>query len=172
MPANSTSFVMTNLQKNIKSQLGDLYGDRTWVEYGLRQVKQELGWTDYRLTKFSAIERWWEIIFCVYLMTSFQTPVFVSLQKSDASQSQEENSTPEYRQPQDWSSDRSWKSQLNDLRRLIQPLILFNLIVDWLDVFSNDNLLIGFNELIGTLNQLSLYFSTERSAFSIFLHGD
>jgi SRSO17 transposase len=46
MPENSTSFVMTNLQGNLKKTLGDLYGLRTWVEYGFRQCKQELGWTD------------------------------------------------------------------------------------------------------------------------------
>jgi SRSO17 transposase len=48
MPGNSTSFVMTNLKGKIKPILGNLYGLRTWVEYGFRQCKQELGWTDYR----------------------------------------------------------------------------------------------------------------------------
>ncbi|WP_320073149.1 transposase [Nostoc sp. MG11] len=57
MPENSTSFVMTNLQGNLKKILGDLYGLRTWVEYGFRQCKQELGWTDYRFTNFQHIER-------------------------------------------------------------------------------------------------------------------
>ncbi len=36
MPENSTSFVMTNLQGKLKKTLGDLYGLRTWVEYGFR----------------------------------------------------------------------------------------------------------------------------------------
>jgi SRSO17 transposase len=49
---------MTNLQGNLKKTLGDLYGLRTWVEYGFRQCKQELGWTDYRFTNFQYIERW------------------------------------------------------------------------------------------------------------------
>jgi SRSO17 transposase len=70
MPENSTSFVMTNLQGNLKKILGDLYGLRTWVEYGFRQCKQELGWTDYRFTNFQHIEKWWSIIFCVYTMIS------------------------------------------------------------------------------------------------------
>jgi hypothetical protein len=34
-----------------------LYGLRTWVEYGFRQCKHELGWTDYRFTNFQHIER-------------------------------------------------------------------------------------------------------------------
>jgi SRSO17 transposase len=66
MPENSTTYVMTNLQGNLKKILGDLYGLRTWVEYGFRQCKQELGWTDYRFTNFQHIERWWELNFCVY----------------------------------------------------------------------------------------------------------
>ena len=58
MPANSTSFVMTNIQGKLKKILGDLYGLRTWVEYAFRQCKQELGCTDYRFTKFKDIEKW------------------------------------------------------------------------------------------------------------------
>jgi SRSO17 transposase len=82
MPENSTSFIMTNLQGNLKKTLGDLYGLRTWVEYGFRQCKQELGWTDYRFTNFQHIERWWEIIFCVYTMISLNSPAFLDLNQS------------------------------------------------------------------------------------------
>ena len=69
MPENSTSFVMTNISEKtskLKKILGNLYGLRTWVEYGFRQCKQELGWTDYRLTKFNEINKWWEIIMSAY----------------------------------------------------------------------------------------------------------
>lgn len=75
MPENSTSFIMTNIQGNVKKFLENLYGLRTWVEYGFRQCKQELGWTDsdsgsdvgasYRFTSYKDIEKWWEIIFSV-----------------------------------------------------------------------------------------------------------
>ena len=61
MPETSTSFVMTNLtdsRSQIQKTLGNLYGLRTWVEYGFRQCKQELGWTDDRLTSFQDIEKW------------------------------------------------------------------------------------------------------------------
>ena len=57
-PENSTCLILTNLQGKLKKILGDLYGLRTWVEYGFRQCKQELGWTDYRFTNFQQIERW------------------------------------------------------------------------------------------------------------------
>ena len=36
MPENFTTFVMTNIQGNLKKTLADLYGLRTWVEYGFR----------------------------------------------------------------------------------------------------------------------------------------
>jgi len=58
MPEDSTSFVMTNLKGKLKKILGDFYGLRTWVEYAFRQCKQELGWTDYRFTRFKDIEKW------------------------------------------------------------------------------------------------------------------
>ncbi len=48
---------MTNLTdktSQIKKTLGNLYGLRTWVEYGFRQCQQELGWTDDRLTDYHA----------------------------------------------------------------------------------------------------------------------
>ena len=44
MPSNSTTFVKTNLKGKVKKIVGNLYGLRTWVEYGFRQCKQELGW--------------------------------------------------------------------------------------------------------------------------------
>jgi len=56
LPGDSTVFVMTNLQGNIKKSLGNCYGLRTWIEYAFRQDKQELGWTDYRFTNFPDIK--------------------------------------------------------------------------------------------------------------------
>jgi SRSO17 transposase len=95
LPENSTSFVMTNLQGKIQKTVGNFYGGRTWVEYGFRQVKQELrsrcgrvsrpcnrpkqGWTDYRFTKFEQIEKWWELIFSAYLMVSLSSQALLSL---------------------------------------------------------------------------------------------
>ena len=46
MPENSTSFVMTNIPEKInqmKKTIGNLYGLRTWVEYGLRQLLSRIG---------------------------------------------------------------------------------------------------------------------------------
>lgn len=64
---------MTNLPGDLRHELGNLYGLRTWIEYGFKHVKNELGWADHRLTDYTAIERWWELVFSAYLMVSLQT---------------------------------------------------------------------------------------------------
>jgi SRSO17 transposase len=50
LPSESTWFVLTNLEGNIQKQVGNTYGMRTWIEYGFKQCKDELGWADYRLS--------------------------------------------------------------------------------------------------------------------------
>lgn len=39
------------------NQIGNLYGLRTWIEYGFKQRKDQLGWVDYRVTHYAQIER-------------------------------------------------------------------------------------------------------------------
>ena len=154
MPKNSTSFVMTNLQGNLKKILGDLYGLRTWVEYGFRLCKQELGWTDYRFTNFQHIERWWEIIFSVYTMISLNSPVFLSFNQSRQRETEaQENSDVDFSNHPQWNHESGWKNTLNNLRLIIQPLLLFWLIYPWLSIFPNSDLLLGFNHLIAAMNQ-------------------
>ena len=154
MPENSTSFIMTNLQGNLKKTLGDLYGLRTWVEYGFRQCKQELGWTDYRFTNFKHIDKWWEIIFCVYTMISLNSQAFLALEQSDQIETKVQKSNPvDFANHQQWNHESGWKNVLNNLRLITQPLFLLWSIFPWLDVFPNSNLLLGFNHLIRTMNQ-------------------
>lgn len=43
-------FIMTNLVGDIILSVGSQYTLRTWIEYGFKQVKNELGLHDYRLT--------------------------------------------------------------------------------------------------------------------------
>lgn len=50
-PPESTWWVMTNLPGNLQQHVGNLYGLRTWIEYGFKQSKTELGWADFRLTR-------------------------------------------------------------------------------------------------------------------------
>ena len=164
MPENSTSFVMTNLQlsrNQMKKTLGNLYGLRTWVEYGFRQCKQELGWTDYRFTEFSKINRWWEIIFSAYWMVSSSSEVFVRLNQSQAllaSKISSKNDIHKFNLHQQWSEKGGWKATLNNLRLIIQPVIIFWMIIPWLEVFPNHSLIRGFHQLISVMNQFYVSF--------------
>ena len=161
MPENSTTFIMTNFQGNLKKTLGDLYGLRTWVEYGFRQCKQELGWTDYRLTNFQHIERWWEIIFCVYTMISLNSSAFLDLNQSrEIPAEPKENSSVHFATHKQWNSENGWKNTLNNLRLIVQPLLLFWSIYPWLDIFPNSNLLLGFNQLISAMNRFKPFYSS------------
>ena len=161
LPENSTTFVMTNLQGNLKKNLGNIYGLRTWVEYGFRQCKQELGWTDYRFTNSQDIERWWEIIFCVYTMISLNSPAFLSLnQSAQISPEVKEDNSTNFSNHQQWNPENGWKNILNNLRLIVQPLLLFWSLHPWLDILPNDNLWLGFNQLISAMNQFKPFYSS------------
>jgi SRSO17 transposase len=43
LPGNSTVYVMTQIPGILAQEVGNLYGKRTWIEYGFRQSKSELG---------------------------------------------------------------------------------------------------------------------------------
>lgn len=102
---------MTNLTGDLRHELGNLYGLRTWIEYGFKQIKHELGWADHRLTNYGVIERWWELVFSAHLMVSLQTTVFAGAARSSAHRHA-------------WWDDRpGWKHTLNNLRLLIQPFV-------------------------------------------------
>lgn len=64
------------------------------------------------------------------------------------------------RLPQKWNYNTAWKSSLNNIRLLMQPLISLWLIFPWLDVFPNRNLLLGFHKLIHSVAHLHPYFSS------------
>lgn len=145
-PADSTWFVMTNLEGNIVKQIGNTYGMRTWIEYGFKQCKDELGWADYRLTDYASIERWWEIVSSVYLMVSLQTETFKDKRISKAA------GQSKYREHKWWGSGKGWKNVLNNLRLIIQPFIYLCLITPWLEVFTVEGLREGFLTLITFMN--------------------
>jgi SRSO17 transposase len=75
LPKEGTWFIMTNLPGDIRTSVGNLSGLRTWIEYGFKQAKDELGWADYRLTDSHAMERWWEVVCSAYLLVSLHSPV-------------------------------------------------------------------------------------------------
>lgn len=46
LPKNTTWYVMSKFPDITPREVGNFYGLRTWVEYGLKQGKNELGWAD------------------------------------------------------------------------------------------------------------------------------
>jgi SRSO17 transposase len=119
LPDNSTWYVMSNYPGITPREVGNFYGLRTWVEYGLKQSKNELGWADYRLTHYPHIERWWEIVCSSYLM--------VSLHSEQMRPSPPPSQSKLAEHPW-WDNGKGWKNILNNLRLTAQPFILFNLI--------------------------------------------
>lgn len=73
-PTNSKEFIMTLVPGIKYKEVGNLYGLRNWVEYGFKQSKNELAWAD-RVTDYSQIQKWWEIVMSAYLLFSLHAQV-------------------------------------------------------------------------------------------------
>lgn len=147
LPAESTQLLMTNLPGNLRHQLGNQYGLRTWIEYGFKQAKNELGWADYRVTAYHDIERWWELVMSAYLMMSLQTPVF------DPHSVTSSDTDAPYRQHRWWNAGQGWKYCLNNLRLLIQPYVCSCFLTAWLGVFEVPMLRESLQQLVWLVNQ-------------------
>jgi SRSO17 transposase len=154
LPEDSTWLVMTNLAGEIQKEVGNVYGLRTWIEYGFKQIKNELGWADFRVTGYAEIERWWELVCSAYLLVSLQADVFhgtpePAQEKRRRSVAAKAPSVPGHRW---WDRGKGWKNVLNNLRLLLQPYISCCLISPWLEVFPIPWLREGFAQLITCLN--------------------
>jgi hypothetical protein len=79
LPANSTWYLMTNVPapgspraQRSSFEAADLcevvriYGLRQWVEQSFRQIKGELGFSDFQVRRDRAIRRHWELVFCAF----------------------------------------------------------------------------------------------------------
>ncbi|BAZ70181.1 MAG: IS701 family transposase [Pelatocladus maniniholoensis HA4357-MV3] len=75
-PENYSLFLISNLPKSINSAVENPYGLITWLEYGCKHSKNYIGWSDFRITNYEQIERWWEIVCSVYCMLSMQFHIF------------------------------------------------------------------------------------------------
>jgi SRSO17 transposase len=162
LPDNSTSFVMVAAPSVTLHEIGDHYGFRTWMEYGLKQAKDALGWADFRMTSYKQIEKWWELVMSAFLMVSLFAEQF-------------NNSCPlahqQFVHHPWWDNHSGWKNLLNNLRLIIQPLICSNWLKRWLEVFPIAPLHIGFEQLTRQMNaficplvqelNLQLIFSSE-----------
>jgi SRSO17 transposase len=153
LPVESTWYIMTNLQGKIQQTVGNTYGLRTWIEYGFKQTKNELGWAHYRVTDYASIERWWEIVCCAYLLVSLQSAIFQSASQQ-ASRSQEAAKSPVDRFPEHrwWDHAHGWKNILNNLRLILQPYVCASFLFPWLLLFDIQSLRTGFAELVAIMN--------------------
>lgn len=146
LPVATTRFLMTNLPGDLRHERGNLYGLRTWIEYGFKHIKNELGWADHRLTDDAAIECWWELVFSAYLMVSLLTPSFVT-SNPQALPSGSSASRHAW-----WDGGPGWKRTLNNLRLLIQPFCTACLLLPWMAVFPVPGLLDGLQFLVSCIN--------------------
>lgn len=138
---------MTHVSEINYQEVGNLYGLRTWVEYGIKQSKSELGWADFRMAEYAQIEKWWEVVMSAFLL--------VSLYCKQLTRPTHNSSAQFFKHPW-WNSQSTWKNWLNNLRLLIQPFVCFNLIKPWLVVFANSLLSLGFSRLIEQMNGFKL----------------
>ena len=146
LPTATTRFGMTNLPGELRHDLGNVYGLRTWIEYGFKHIKNELGWADHRLTNTAAIERWWELVCSAYLMVSLLTPGFATTDTHDLPAS-----SPA-RIHVWWDAGPGWKRPLNNLRVLIQPFCAACLLLPWMAVFPVPGLLDRLQFLVTCIN--------------------
>jgi len=139
----STWFVMTRIANLNYKQVGEIYKNRGWIEYGFKQSKSELGWADYRVTDYAAIRRWWELVMVAYLMVSLHSNQWNPMVAP----------TPEqYPKHSRWNQKKGWKNYLNNLRLILQPYIYNNVISRWLKVFPNPQLSGILSKLISLMN--------------------
>ncbi len=110
----------------------------------------------FRFTQYSHIEKGWEIVCSAYLMIALYTKsnTAVSSRTSSPSTSSAKNCPilHSFEQHQDWDEKNSWKINLNNLRLMLQPLISFNLMQQWLKVFPIPQLSTGLTRLRALMN--------------------
>ncbi len=114
LPKNATWYVMTHIPNLKYHQVGNLYGLRNWVEYGLKQSKNELGWADFRVTSYAQIERWWEMVMSAYLLVSLHTNLLHQPQPQPANQrdAQPQAIVLKLAQHPSWNPATGWKQVL------------------------------------------------------------
>jgi len=151
LPTHSTWDVMTKVAGIHYKQVGNLYGLRNWVEYGLKQSKNELGWADFRVTDAAQIEKRWEVVGCAFVMVSLHAEVLKS-ELTDLGGMAQQLFEEKLAEHPWWDEGQGWKNILNNLRLIAQPFLFWNLIKPWLRVFGIPQLELGFDRLRKIMN--------------------
>ena len=149
-PPGTTWHLMTNLSGKIERAVGITFGLRTWIEYGFKQAKDELGWADYRLTDAHSIARWWELVMCAYLLVSLQAPTLAVVPTGTADEPAPAPAAAS--QHPAWTGDASWKHRLTNLRLFRQPFVCACLLLPWLRIHPLPHLSAGFTDLRALMN--------------------
>ena len=152
LPPETTWNVMTNLPGKIERTVGNTFGLRTWIEYGFKHAKDELGWADYRLTDAHSIERWWELVMCAYLLVSLQAPALAAPAADASAGTPVTHSPAETSRHPAWTEDASWKHRLTNLRLLLQPFVCACLLLPWLRLHPLPHLQAGLADLCALMN--------------------
>ncbi|HEU5382260.1 MAG TPA: hypothetical protein VFV38_43150, partial [Ktedonobacteraceae bacterium] len=152
-PKDGTWYVMTNLESKLEKTIGNTYGLRTWIEYGLKQAKNESGWADDRVTDDAEIERWWELVFSAYQLVSFHCPASgLASQEVPSEQDAQTSPVEHFAEHAWWDMGQGWKNTLDHLRLLLQPHVFSCLLLPWLVVFDLPGLRAGFLALTTLMN--------------------
>lgn len=154
VPEETTWYVMTRIVGVSIKEVGNIYGDRTWIEYGLKQSKNELGWSDYRLTDYNYIEKWWEIVMSAYLMVSLQAEIFQCQERKEIRSSERRKAEELARNHPWWSVGRGWNDNLNNIRLFVEPFGYLNRLKPWISVFFKPRLVHYFSLLYNQLTRL------------------
>ncbi len=93
-------------------------------------------------------------------MVSLNSPPFFSLNQQQTSKVEKKDNSLDFSIQQQWDCGGGWKNTLNNLRLILQPILLLWFIFPWLDVFPNSKLLLGFNHLISSINQSQPFYSS------------
>ena len=96
------------------------------------------------MTHYDQIEKWWEMVMSAFLMVSLFAEAF-----NDSCPLAHQHFV---RHPW-WNNQSGWKHLLNNLRLVIQPLICFNWLKRWLEVFPITSLQFGFERLRSKMNR-------------------
>jgi len=159
LPPETTWHLMTNLPGKIERSVGNTFGLRTWIEYGFKHAKDELGWADYRLTDAHSIARWWELVMCAYLLVSLQAPALAVAPAASAdAPAPAPAPAPAVGPPAAaaqhpaWTDDASWKHRLTNLRLFLQPFVCAALLLPWLRVHPLPHLSAGLADLCALMN--------------------
>jgi SRSO17 transposase len=160
LPEESTWYVMTNLPGKIGGTVGNLYGDRTWIEAGFRNAKSEPGWSDYKLTDYAHIEKWWEMVCSAYLSVSLRASAFKGAE-IDGEGGRETGgigsvvqiwSTHKW-----WDGGTGWKNAPNNMRLLIRPCVCLCLLWPWLELLGEPDTGLALQRLIEQMNGFRVF---------------